>query len=76
MTREICKACWKINRIGFIVPNEIWNKSVPNFFKNKVLCLDCFTTFADEAGIEWDKDIKFFPVSFLTHLKSNEDANT
>ena len=66
MTREICKCCGKINRVGFSVPNHIWNASVPNPYRESVLCLNCFTGFADESAIEWDADIKFYPVSYRT----------
>lgn len=67
-TREICKACWKINRVGFSVPDEIWDAVVPTRLRDSVLCLDCFTRFADEQLISWDTQIKFYPISAKTHL--------
>lgn len=67
--REICKACWEINRVGFYVPDEIWYAAVPIKLRNSVLCLNCFTRFADEKLISWDDQIKFFPVSARTHLR-------
>ena len=66
MTREICKACFKISRVGFYVTDLVWTFSVPWPFRDKVLCLDCFTRFADENSIDWDNNIEFFPVSFIT----------
>jgi len=66
--REICKACWKINRVGFNVPDEIWKAAVPVRLRGGVLCLNCFTRFADEGLISWDAQIEFFPVSAKTHL--------
>ena len=71
MMREICKCCGEINRVGFNVPNDIWQMSVPKIYQEKVLCLNCFTRFADENGIVWDEEIEFFPVSFET-FKYNE----
>ena len=68
-TREICKACWEINRIGFSVPDEIWNAAVPVKLRDSILCLNCFTRFADEQLIPWDAQIKFFPVSAKTHFR-------
>ena len=71
--REICKCCHNINCVGFYVPNDIWALVVPYEFFRKALCLDCFIRFADEKGIEWDKDIKFFPVSLYTNNKCKKD---
>jgi hypothetical protein len=69
VTREICKVCYHINTVGFSVPDEIWQVTVPEKLQNSVLCLACFIRFADEQLIEWDKDIKFYPVSFATYLR-------
>lgn len=69
MTREICKACYQINAVGFWVPDEIWEAAVPERLRNSVLCLGCFTRLADEACLRWDKCIDFSPVSLATHLK-------
>lgn len=66
-TREICKCCGTINAVGFHVPQQVWDESVPERWRNDVLCLNCFTRFADEAAVEWDRDIKLFPVSRITH---------
>ncbi len=64
--------CGHINHVGFIVPDKIWNKAIPSFFQNSILCLRCFATFADEALIEWEKDIKFYPISLKKHLKQDK----
>lgn len=68
-TREVCKCCGEIVRVGFTVSDSTWQRSVPNHLIASVLCLNCFTRFADENGVEWDRDPKldFFPVSFITH---------
>lgn len=69
-TREICKVCGDINRVGFTVPDWMWNLAVPELWRDHVICLACFTRFADEAYLRWDNDIQFWPVSFVTHCKN------
>ncbi len=69
MTREICKICYKVNPIGFQVPNIIWKQVVPTKFQQNVVCISCFIHLADEQLIPWDNDIQLFPVSFANHLK-------
>lgn len=68
MTREICKICNLVNRVGFAVPDKVWNEVVPEDYKEKVVCLECFTLIADEKLVIWDKDILFYPVSHVTHI--------
>ena len=68
--REICSLCHEISRVGFWVPNEIWKASVHQSQQNDILCLRCFCRLADERGIEWDKNIKFYPVSWINHINS------
>lgn len=69
MTREICKCCFQLNKIGFSVPDNVWEQSIPEQFRNSVLCLTCFTRFADEQLIDWDNNIEFYPVSLKTILE-------
>lgn len=73
--REICCCCNRPSPVGFWVPDEIWNASVPLRFK-AILCIACFARFADEAGIEWDREIKFYPVSLRTHLQESVRVRT
>ena len=70
--REICCACNHSSPVGFSVTDEIWEASVPVRFRDAVLCIGCFTRFADEAGVQWDRDIKFYPISLVTHLGGGE----
>lgn len=44
-----------------------WIASLPHRFRDTVLCIACFTSFADEAGIEWAADIEFYPCSLIQH---------
>lgn len=73
VSREICKSCGSSNGVGFTVADDVWKAAVPILFQNHVLCLGCFTRFADEKLIAWDKQIEFWPVSFVTHLDLEED---
>jgi hypothetical protein len=68
-SREICKLCFNIIRVGFWVPNDIWKDVVIRNHGEETICLDCFTRIADEKQVEWDKEIQFFPVSFITHTE-------
>ena len=69
VTREICKLCHNVNRVGFTVPNNIWNQVVYRDFRNEIICLNCFTYLGDLAEIQWDKEIEFYPVSLKTFNK-------
>jgi len=70
-TREICKVCYRPNAVGFTVPDSVWKQVVPEALRGSVLCLQCFTTLADEVMIAWDEGIKFYPVSLYTHTKTS-----
>ena len=65
--RERCSLCHEVSRVGFWVPNEIWLSVVHPNRIHDILCLRCFSRLADEKNIQWDKDIKFFPVSWYSH---------
>lgn len=65
--REICSLCHRVNRVGFHVPNNVWQAVVHKSNQNSIVCLECFSHRADEKYIEWDKDIQLFPVSLYTH---------
>lgn len=67
-TREICSLCHEVSRVGFFVPNDIWKLAVHRSQINDIICLRCFTRLADERGVQWDENIKFYPVSLMTHL--------
>lgn len=69
VTREICKLCHQVNRVGFSVPDSIWNEVVPEYVRQSVVCLSCFTRMADETLVYWDRNIEFFPVSLATHIR-------
>jgi hypothetical protein len=74
MTREICKACGRVNPLGFSVPDGVWNLATDHF--QFVLCIMCFAQRADEAGLRWDQEIEFFPVSLASHRGFPFDGDT
>jgi hypothetical protein len=78
VTREICSGCGRISRVGFSVPDDVWKTLVgwqeELLDHGVVLCLACFTERADDAGIEWDREIQFWPVSLVTHRRHVEDG--
>jgi hypothetical protein len=69
-TREICKACYRVNPIGFAVPDNVWSRATPQTVRDGVLCIMCFARFADEARVQWDEMIDFFPVSMVTTMSA------
>lgn len=72
-TREICKLCGDINRIGYHVPSWLWNEVAEGRWN--ILCLGCFTRLADEKGQQWDKHIDHWaPVSFVSHQEDSDDS--
>jgi hypothetical protein len=66
VTREICKSCWRPSPVGFSVPDEVWERVKHPNLPGDVLCIMCFARFADELLIEWDREIRFWPVSLVT----------
>ena len=64
--REICALCHEISRIGFFVSDEVWKATIHLHYQNSIICLRCFTRLADEKSVEWDKNIEFFPVSWIS----------
>lgn len=67
--RQICSVCNREYSIDFWVPREIWELSTHNSQREDLICLDCFTRMADTRFVEWDKDIKFYPTSLVSHIK-------
>lgn len=66
--RETCKACWQVSGIGFSVPDELWSSVVPDELMHSVLCVGCFTRFADQHLADWSRHIEFHPVSLRDML--------
>ena len=71
-TRERCGVCHKVSAVGFHVPDKLWRVAVPDHYRDTVLCVPCFVSFADERMLPWDREIRFYPVSlrgFLTYVR-------
>jgi len=73
--RQICQLCNEVDRVMFVVPDEVWKLALNEYFWNYIICLQCFTKQADERGVERDKDIKFFPVSQVTQEKNRDGCH-
>jgi len=67
-TREICRVCWRPSAVGFTVPDRVWEAAVHPEFREKVLCLACFTVLADERLVDWADGIEFWPVPAVQML--------
>ena len=58
---ETCYCCTRQQRTAWSVPNELWDSVVIDYYKEKVLCLECFLRMADDRGIEVNfKEIIFY----------------
>lgn len=68
-SRERCGHCQEYSAVGFWVPNIIWVQVMPEKHRDTVCCLRCFARMADERLVQWDDDIKFYPVSLASHLE-------
>ena len=64
--REICSLCHEVCRVSFWVPDDIWELATSDSQRNSAICLRCFTRLADERGVDWDREIKFYPTDQAT----------
>lgn len=64
--RQKCAACFHIMPIDYHVTDEIWYEVVPTLLNNSIICLNCFTSWADEKLLPWDKEIEMRPTSLHT----------
>jgi hypothetical protein len=51
--RQRCKRCGSVDGFNFDVPDELWERVVPEPLRTRVVCLACFDELADAAGIEY-----------------------
>ena len=73
--RQICSLCHEVSRVGFSVPDDVWELATHISQRNSIICLRCFTRMADERQVEWDKKIEFYPVSWITHISRERPAD-
>jgi len=58
---ETCACCTREQRLSWGVHNSLWERVVIEYYKNKVLCLECFLRIADDKNIHIDiDDITFY----------------
>jgi hypothetical protein len=55
--RPICKVCRYEDKFDFKVPDEIWNKVVPDKYRRRVVCLKCFDQFAFTRGVKYSDSL-------------------
>lgn len=70
--RQFCSICHEVDRVPFHVPDEVWELATHINDRYSLICLRCFTRMADERGVEWDKEITFYPVSQITQDRIRE----
>jgi hypothetical protein len=66
--RQICNLCHRVCRVDFAVSDEHWELGLPKGFWNDLVCLECYTTNADERFVPWCESIKFFPNSLIAEI--------
>lgn len=49
---ETCKCCSREQRLAWSIDSIIWDKVVIDYYRKKVLCLECFLRMADDKEIE------------------------
>ena len=62
---ETCKCCTREQRIAWFVSSGLWDAVVIDYFKSKVLCLECFLRMADDnsVGVEWNDIVVYGLIS-------------
>lgn len=69
-TRMTCSICGNVHKFDFEVPNEMWQEVIIERFQKSPVCLECFTTRADERLLKWDEFLKItFACSLATQIE-------
>lgn len=66
-TRQRCGVCHQVAAVNFKVPDDLWLRAVPSYFRQTPMCISCFASFADERMLTWCADITFYPKSLAAH---------
>lgn len=66
--RQICQMCNKVCRVDFHVSDEHWELGLPSKYHNTHICLECYTSNADERFVPWCESIKFYPKSLISEI--------
>src|SRR5262245_42926335 len=56
--RQKCSVCGCQEKFNVHVPDEIWEKAVPQNYRNRVVCLSCFDNFAREKDVDYSDSIR------------------
>ncbi len=49
---ETCKCCTREQRLAWSVPDELWDRVVIDYYRGRVLCLECFLRMGDDRRIK------------------------
>ena len=53
-----CKVCGQADGLNFHVPDSVWEKVVPSRWRNRVVCLRCFDTFARRREVDYSTSLQ------------------
>jgi len=56
--RQTCKACGRIDKLNFDVPDDVWALVVPAEHHRHVVCLACFDTFARKNNVDYATSLR------------------
>jgi hypothetical protein len=51
--RQHCSVCSCEEKFNFHVPDDLWEKVVPEAYRQKVVCLSCFDSFARDRDVNY-----------------------
>ena len=77
-----CKVCGRRTEIEFHVTDDVWARVIPPPYRNNVVCLRCFDSFASLRNVDYadaiDKELSFDgdKASFTLFVQSREEAPT
>lgn len=55
--RQKCSVCECEEKFNFHVADEVWEKVVPEEYRNRVVCLSCFDNFARAKNISYSHSV-------------------
>lgn len=56
--RQRCKACGRLDKFNFNVPDTVWAAVVPAHLRTRVVCLGCFDDFAERRGVPYAASLR------------------
>ena len=58
LKRQTCRVCNCEDKFNFHVPDETWERIVPEPYRNSVVCLPCFDELAREKQIDYSDSLE------------------